>query len=238
MPNHYRDVIKETAKASDEAKDTFKKKPILWWVLSTAAAVFIISLALYFYHFRNGFSDDQAVWGQFGDFMGGLVNPIVGLLTIGLLTVSLNQSNLALHQTAQALEQSEAALRQSGEEIRLAKQALLDNQKIQACTEAALQEQNKIAANARDMNNAVALYQQLDRQFVGISERLEVDIRLLGDEAEYIKDAKAYLKIIESQRYMLGSVLSIETHRLIQAYCSEEMKQKYDSAHSDVSQAK
>lgn len=211
MPNHYKDVIEETAKASDEVQDTFKKKPILWWVLLIAAAVFSISLALYFYHFRNEFSDDQAVWGQFGDFMGGLVNPIVGLLTIGLLTVSLNQSNLALHQTAQALKQSEAALRQSGEEIRLAKQALLDNQKIQSATQDALNEQTAIAAQARDMNNAFALYGSL----VTANSQLAEQLRMVGDLDGGLTRA---LQMNTMALSRLANILQMEEKRLLEVY--------------------
>lgn len=45
------------------------------------------------------FSKDQAVWGQLGDFIGGLLNPIFGFISIILLIQSLklqNESNRKL----------------------------------------------------------------------------------------------------------------------------------------------
>jgi tetratricopeptide (TPR) repeat protein len=59
----------------------------------------------------NEWADYRAAWGQFGDFMGGMVNPFLGLLTVYLLVTELRQSRAAQ-------ERSEIALR---EQIDLAK---------------------------------------------------------------------------------------------------------------------
>ena len=69
-------------------------------------------MALYFFHFHGGFSSDPGIWGQFGDYLGGLINPMIGLITIWLLTVSMRQ-NLIM-------------LKQAQEELKLAKEALQD----------------------------------------------------------------------------------------------------------------
>lgn len=218
MPNHYKDAIEETAKASDEAQDSVKKKPILWWVLFSAVAVFTISLVLYFSHFHNGFSDDQAVWGQFGDFMGGIVNPIVGLFTIGLLAVSLNQSNLALHQTAQALKQSEAALRQSGEEIRLAKQALLDNQKIQAATEVALSRQVAVAEDTRDIANAMALMKHFEEVYNSFKQRETYVMGLSGNQMEEMSRVRDQLQASRGHLAEMVGIVETERQRLVKKF--------------------
>lgn len=48
-----------------------------------------------------GFSNDSAIWGQFGDYMGGSLNPILSFISIILLIKSLNfqnQTNLDLRE--------------------------------------------------------------------------------------------------------------------------------------------
>jgi len=42
-----------------------------------------------------GFADDSAIWGQFGDYMGGSLNPILSFISIVLLIKSLNLQNQA-----------------------------------------------------------------------------------------------------------------------------------------------
>lgn len=164
MPNHHKELVEDTVRISTSTTENFRKAPIQRWILLIALAAFVISFVLYLCKFHSGFSTSQEEWGQFGDFMGGLINPIVGLCTIWLITVSLNQSHEALHQTALALSQSEAALKQSGAEIVLARQALQDNQRLQQATEAALSRQTLISEEARDMNNAIALWTALNGQ--------------------------------------------------------------------------
>jgi hypothetical protein len=39
-------------------------------------------IILYFWHFPNGFAEKQDVWGQFGDYVGGILNPLFSLLTL------------------------------------------------------------------------------------------------------------------------------------------------------------
>lgn len=70
-----------------------------------AAVTMMAVFAFYIIKFRlnlgYGFSDDSAVWGQFGDYMGGSLNPILSFISIVLLIKSLglqNQANLDLRE--------------------------------------------------------------------------------------------------------------------------------------------
>lgn len=40
---------------------------------------------MYFWQFNNGFSNSQGDWGTFGDFTGGVVNPLLNFITIYIL---------------------------------------------------------------------------------------------------------------------------------------------------------
>lgn len=58
------------------------------------ACILLISLAgiTYFYRFGldHSYAQGADVWGQFGDFMGGLLNPILSFISICLLIKSVN----------------------------------------------------------------------------------------------------------------------------------------------------
>lgn len=75
-----------------------------YYIFIAAAAiifVFLFYLAKFAVMLGYGFSNDSAIWGQFGDFMGGSLNPILSFISIVLLIKSLNfqnQVNLELRE--------------------------------------------------------------------------------------------------------------------------------------------
>lgn len=78
-------------------------------------------------------------WGQTGDFFGGILNPFIGLITMGLVIISikqnqkaLKQSQIALSQNEKALEQNELALRSSKEELKISNQVMSDQKDLMA----------------------------------------------------------------------------------------------------------
>lgn len=111
----------------------------------TVGVIFFISvITIYAVNFfENPISGNPEHWGVLGDFVGGIVNPLLGLVTIWLLTVSLQQNN-------EMLEQARMELKATLEELKR-------GQKIQAATEQALESQIEIAKSARDMDGVVKL---------------------------------------------------------------------------------
>ena len=64
-----------------------------------ALAIIIIVPLIYFIRFglalKMPLSVEQEVWGQLGDFLGGVMNPLFGFITILLLLESLKYQNTA-----------------------------------------------------------------------------------------------------------------------------------------------
>lgn len=60
----------------------FFKKNIELISAVSAALFFIAAVIPYLYNFGTSWSKDNAVWGQFGDYLGGSLNPVFGLLTL------------------------------------------------------------------------------------------------------------------------------------------------------------
>lgn len=66
------------------------------FIVLLVVAVVIKMLDVYHTQFGYEPSLDQAVFGAFGDYVGGLLNPLIGLLTIMLLAWSLYQASVGI----------------------------------------------------------------------------------------------------------------------------------------------
>ena len=86
-------------------------KKVNWDIaIAVTCAISILAISLYFYQYRFAYnlltvkdidftseyfkniplSEDQAHWGTFGDFFGGVMNPILGFINLILLTITLS----------------------------------------------------------------------------------------------------------------------------------------------------
>lgn len=95
------------------------KVPTLWLWATVISAVLIATFAYFKYRsaFPGGIIKDHALWGQAGDFFGGVLNPAFALLsltallyTIHLQRVDLVESRRQLTKAANAQTKSERAL--------------------------------------------------------------------------------------------------------------------------------
>lgn len=90
---------------------------VLAWVVAAAVALVAGAFWAYFINFGPAdFSKDPAVWGQFGDFIGGTANPLIStlaliavVLTIVLQSKQLDISSQELNETRQELKRSSDA---------------------------------------------------------------------------------------------------------------------------------
>lgn len=108
---------------------TFKIKLILFAIFSFIILLFVFGL--YFSQFALlGLSNDQELWGQFGDFVGGTLNPILAFLsfmallyTIKIQTDELKLSREELEATRKELEGSRIAQQEQSESLKLQNEA-------------------------------------------------------------------------------------------------------------------
>lgn len=74
-----------------------------------AVAGFLGLSLLYLWRFSdNGWSIDPATWGQFGDYVGGLLNPLVATLALVAIVISIRIQKTELKETRSALERQVA----------------------------------------------------------------------------------------------------------------------------------
>jgi hypothetical protein len=79
-----------------------------WWVLGPIVALppLLAFVLLLFYgkQFSDSFSQKQDVWGQFGDFVGGVLNPFIAWVSMIIIAVTLRYTGKAIQVSAEAVE--------------------------------------------------------------------------------------------------------------------------------------
>ncbi|MCG9754999.1 hypothetical protein L1D40_07160 [Shewanella insulae] len=93
------------------------------WLIILLALLGACILALYFSNF-NGSWGNQADFGAFGDYVGGVLNPVLGFATVGLLIWSLKMQREELSLSRQELTLTRQELAETKEETALSRQAM------------------------------------------------------------------------------------------------------------------
>ena len=92
----------------------------------------LIVISVYTYQFQHGSLGDTASFGAFGDYIGGLLNPILGFATVLLLIYSIRIQMRELSKSTAALEASQEAQENlvaiSKQEVTLLQESRLDEQ--------------------------------------------------------------------------------------------------------------
>lgn len=183
-----------------EIKETRVQK----WAVNIAAGILIGALLVYITNFHGGISGDTSVWGEFGDYLGGVVNPIIGFFTICLLAAS--------------LKQNQHALAQSRRELELARDAIEQVKDVQNATKEALTAQIQIADQTRDFANAAVLFEAIEQDI----ERMKVELRNIGNVGSQTLAKRRLLdqRILEARQTRAGisSILNTEAMRLVKKY--------------------
>ena len=92
-------------------KNVSNKSLIKFLLIITGFAIASILIVISFYlsNFNNGMSSDQSVWGTFGDFLGGALNPILSFLSLIALLFTIVLQNKELQAARKELKQSRKA---------------------------------------------------------------------------------------------------------------------------------
>jgi len=108
----------------EEQADTFAH-PYL--ILLGVIAFFLLTFVAgaYFFKFNGSLSESQDVWGQFGDFLGGTLNPVFAFLSLFALLYTITLQ-------IKALKTSNRALRLSNEELKETRKIIKEQRDIQS----------------------------------------------------------------------------------------------------------
>lgn len=74
--------------------------------ISSALLLACTSLLLYFSKFNGSLSEKQGTWGQFGDFIGGTLNPTFSFITVVILIATLRTQKSELSEARKIAQQN------------------------------------------------------------------------------------------------------------------------------------
>lgn len=120
------------------------------WLIILLAIVACCLLAFYFLNFHGGIGD-KGDFGAFGDYFGGVLNPILGFATVGLLVWSLKY------------QMDELAL--SRQELALTRQELAETKEETALSRKAMEEQVNHIKNEAKLNELTRLLERSQRKY-------------------------------------------------------------------------
>lgn len=85
--------------------NSFQSFRIILLIVGIALFVFIAIVAwIYRSNFDGAYSPSQEVWGQFGDYFGGTLNPIFGFASLAVLLYTFSLQREELEETREAFK--------------------------------------------------------------------------------------------------------------------------------------
>lgn len=222
--------------ARNEIKAPILLGVVFWGSLIIAAVL----LFLYFYKFHGSLSSKSEVFGQFGDYIGGILNPLFSLVallalfyTIRLQSIEMQRSTAQLKQSALELTTQNALMARQGFETSFFNmlrsfsdvvsnaRAQNDNLVGQKCfteiLEVFLKAVNSDGDVAASFKNAskVCGY-DIDSYF-----RVFSDLIKFVDRSFEFHDAKFYMDIVRSR--LSNSELNLICHKFVTVAVSKDI---------------
>lgn len=107
--------MKDSEKNDVSFLTKFLTNPLNVLILGLLSA--LVVLGFYFHQFNDELSGNQEHWGQFGDFVGGLLNPTFGFLALLTLVATLGMQVKEFRDSVTELKNSANALNKQNESL-------------------------------------------------------------------------------------------------------------------------
>ena len=130
--------------------------PAMWVTVVAAAAI----VGIYFVQFGASFalSSSRDEWGTFGDYIGGLLNPLIGAFTAFLtwqiaMTIQRMQDRTAREELRESAAQAQLLEQTRKEQERESREAIREEARIQLAYDLFREWQSESMSHARDRAN-------------------------------------------------------------------------------------
>jgi uncharacterized membrane protein len=105
-------------KNTKETEQNKKEKEMPIWLLTIVIFAIVIAgvlIGIYIWKFYGDLSEKQETWGQFGDYIGGILNPLFSLTALFALLYTIYLQSKELRESTKQLKISAEALRKQNE---------------------------------------------------------------------------------------------------------------------------
>ncbi len=89
--------------ANSKNKDDANSLNTKWFIIALCLIASVI-LGFYFGNFHGGLSSDNGIWGTFGDYVGGILNPLIAAFAFYLIAKTYELQKKELEATRKLLE--------------------------------------------------------------------------------------------------------------------------------------
>ena len=168
-----------------------------------AGCIALFLLILYFASFAHGLSSDREAWGQFGDYIGGTLNPVLSFLALIAIV-------LTYAMQARQLELAQEEVQHSREELRLTRAELERSSAAQEAAAKAVEAQAKAVEEQAKYAAVSAKIAALGAYGTTLSHRLAAVDRAVAGSLDSEKYYKAKLNENSHQIEALVKLISIE----------------------------
>ncbi len=155
-----------------------------WLLVGSVIASLTVATA-YFSQFNDGFSNDHQRWGSFGDYLGGVLSPLLSFFTLMAMLITINLQVKELRATRAELSRSAAAQEQTERAI-TAQLNTLEAQRFDSVFFSLIEHHSKVASYLRDDKD----YRELTRNWVN---DLHLSIKENGYQIKLVQEALAKL---------------------------------------------
>lgn len=148
-------------------------------LIAITLIIFFAAIYLSQYGLHMPPADDKLMgsWGTFGDYFGGVLNPVLGFCSFMALLYTVDLQNKQLKKTDEQLEQNRIALEQNAEALKL------NNQELQNSNE-----QLQISAKAQAEMEKTQKLQQFEGLFTHMASELSRIYQELDENSKKIEN--------------------------------------------------
>jgi large-conductance mechanosensitive channel len=157
--------------------------------VSIVILIAVIVFSFYFINFHHSFSDDNGKWGTFGDYVGGILNPII--------------AGFALYLIAESYKLQKKELEETRKLLKVSTDAQINQIKIAAIT--ALLNSNLMCIDRANLD-LDAIYKALDGNKTSRNPSVEKDIKELNNTLKRLREENKDLE--DKIKYFLKENLS------------------------------
>ncbi len=144
----------------------------LFVVIGVCSAIFI-----YMYQFKGYSLGGTTAFGEFGDYIGGILNPILGFATVILLISSIRIQMKELRESTKALQKSQTA---HEEQVKISKQELEELSRNHTAQQGSLRKESRCKQLTEQAERILTIYDALmAKPYVQISSNPRSLIYLL-----------------------------------------------------------
>ncbi len=191
------------------------------WILAVSVAVIIAAWSLYFFQFRGSLSDDTAIWGQFGDFVGGTLNSVFAFFSFMILLSSLRLQLKELRLTREELEATRKELAESSKAQKMQAEHFDREARKSDHTDAIkIYNKNSISSQLRDYyvlecesieNNNPVYSRSLESNDLPTPDEVSKNITLHGksfldESVDQLKDKAKHIELLDYHCYSLWKI--------------------------------